>query len=183
MPDDVYFKYPPQLLAVHVPLLEHVVDRRKANPTQIQLSFNQMNIYEYIDEHDEDYTYHTYSMDIPATRQRAGAETRMVFAENNTCSRLLFGNPAARYAMTGILERSWSIITETTLRIRGDTMQLVDEGVEVLFTVHYWDEEMQVRYFKLLYFEKTMRSLFEAISRWRPPQLSLVQVKEFTYTI
>ena len=77
MPDDVYFKYPPQLLAVHVPLLEHVVDRRKANPTQIQLSIN------------------------PVTRQE--------------------------------------IVTETTLRIRGDTMQLFDERMEVLFSIHYRD--------------------------------------------
>jgi hypothetical protein len=184
MPPDVYFKYLPQLLAVHAPLLRHVVNRLESDSKQIELSFNQMNIYEHINAHNEDYTYHTYSMAFPAVRLRdTDSQTRMIFAENNECSQLLFADLSAVASMFDILKRSWSELTETIFSFITDTDSITAEKMEVLFTVHYWDSERQVQLFKLIYFEDTMRPAFTAISRWHPPKLQLIQVEERTYTI
>lgn len=183
-PADVFFKYLTQLRAIHVPLLHYVKQRLSAKTSQIQLSFNQMNVYEYINEHDEDYVYHTFLMEFTEhASARSSDPTRMVFAENNVCSKLLFEKRSASDLVTNILQPEWTTVAKTRFDFSYDTGRITAEKMEVLFTVHFYDVERQVQLFKLLYFEDTLSPAFGEISVWSPPDQSLIQVNDNTWTV
>ena len=111
---DVFGPYRFQMRVLHLPLLAYVVQKLATEPKEIGLSFNQLSIFEYIDEHDENYTYHTYSMNFPGLQKDNSPDTPqpiMILAENNDCSRLMFGERRDYDLVIKVLEGNWSAIS------------------------------------------------------------------------